>query len=45
MTRRSIEPSDDDRGADWPAGPWQRALLGIVAAVLLLATHALPHFA
>ena len=43
MTQGALERQDDKTRLDWPASPWLRALLGIGLAVLLLATHALPH--
>ncbi|WP_155831754.1 hypothetical protein [Hylemonella gracilis] len=45
MTQGTLEQQDDETSQDWPASSWLRALLGITAAALLLAVHALPHLA
>ncbi|EGI77710.1 hypothetical protein [Hylemonella gracilis] len=42
MTQRLLETQDDGTGADWPVSRWQRAVLGMALAALLLVTHALP---
>ncbi|MDF3823094.1 hypothetical protein P3G55_24600 [Leptospira sp. 96542] len=43
MTQGTPKRQDEESSLDWPASPWRRALLGTVAALLLLAAHALPH--